>query len=81
MGTEAETVVVPNDAITNALRGLNFTFKKQTDRMMVWRQRGTQVRVLVRRNASHDEEYARTLLRQAGMPEHEIQAFLNSCNN
>ena len=45
--------MIQNDALINALRGLNFTFKQQTDRMMIYKQRGTTARVLVRRNATH----------------------------
>ena len=71
---------VGNDALTNALRSLKFTFKRQADRVMIWKQKGTTLRVSVRRNASHDEEYAATVLRQAGMNENDIKAFLTSCN-
>jgi hypothetical protein len=73
--------VIPNDALSNALRPLNFTFKRQADRVMIWKQRGSTLRVSVRRNSAHDEEYARTVLRQAGMPADEIEAFIRSCKN
>lgn len=72
--------MVPNDAVTNVLRAHNFTFKRQSDRMMLWRQRGSQRRVQVRRNGSHDPDYVKTLLRQAGLTIEEIDAFFRSIN-
>lgn len=70
--------MISNEALTNAVRSLNFTFKKQTDRMMIWRKRGSPLRVQIRRNAYHTAEYAGTVLRQAGMSADEIEAFLRS---
>jgi hypothetical protein len=74
-------VAVGNDALINALRSLNFTFKRQADRVMIWKQKGSTLRVSVRRNVSHDEEYAATVLKQAGMGAQEIKAFLASCKS
>ena len=68
--------MIPNDALINALRSLKFTFKRQTDRVSIYKQRGTTSRVAVKRNASHDETYASTLLAQAGMPKAEITKFI-----
>jgi len=70
--------VVPNEALTRALRSLNFTFKRQADRVMIWKQRGSTLRVAVRRNALHDETYARTILKQAGMAEADIDNFIDN---
>lgn len=74
---------VGNDALTNALRSLNFTFKRQTDRVMIWRKKGSgsTLRVMVRRNVTHSEEYAAIVLRQAGMSAEDIASFLASCNS
>jgi hypothetical protein len=72
--------VIPNDAVTNALRKLNFTFKRQADRVMIWKQRGSTRRVSVRRRDLHDPDAVRTLLKQAGMPHDEIENFINATN-
>lgn len=68
--------MVSNESLTNAVRSLGYTFKKQTDRMMVWKLRGGVKRVMIRRNATHSAEYAETVLRQAGMPDQQIAAFI-----
>jgi hypothetical protein len=51
--------VIPNDALINALRHLSFTFKRQADRVMIYKKRGSTRRVEVRRYDLHDEHYAR----------------------
>lgn len=71
--------MVSNEALTNAIRSLDFTFKVQTDRMMVWKKRGSVTRVMIRRNTTHSEEYASTILRQAGMPAEEVEEFIRTC--
>ncbi len=71
--------MVPNESLINAVRSQGFSFKRQTDRMAVYKQRGGTKRVLIRRNASHDEIYAREILRTAGMPDADIEKFLTAC--
>lgn len=73
--------MVPNDALTKILRAKKFRYKDQTDRMTVWKKQGSTDRVLVRRNQSHDVEYARILLRQAGCTQEEVENFFKSIAN
>ncbi len=73
--------MIPNDALINALRSLKFTFKRQSDRVSIYKQRGTTLRVSVRRNKKHDEMYARVILRQAGMLPAEIDSFIASAKH
>ena len=73
--------VVSNDKLINALRSLDYTFKRQADRVMLYRQRGGTKRVAVRRRDLHDEDYVRVVLRQAGMPDENIELFIRSCNH
>lgn len=68
--------MIPTDALVNALRSLNFTFKRQADRVMIYKQRGTTKRVSVRRCDLHDEDYVRRTLAFAGMPPEEIERFI-----
>jgi hypothetical protein len=69
--------VIPNDALINFLRTkLDFHFKRQTDRVMLYKQRGSTNRVGVRRVSAHDETVVKTLLRQAGASDKDIEAFV-----
>jgi hypothetical protein len=68
--------MIPHDAVLNALRKLNFSFKRQTDRVDLYKQKGTARRISLTRNAMHDPTYVRLLLKQAGMPENEIEGFV-----
>ena len=72
--------MIPNDALINALRSLNFRHKRQSDRVWIYKQRGTTLRVSVRRKKQHDEMYARVVLKQAGMPPADIDSFIASAN-
>jgi hypothetical protein len=58
--------MIPKDALVNALRSKNFSFKRQADRIELWRQNGTTRRVELRRKDLHDVVAAKALLRQAG---------------
>lgn len=68
--------MIPHDAVLNALRKLNFSFKRQTDRVDLYKQKGSPRRVSLSRNAMHDPAYVRILLSQAGMPPGEIESFI-----
>jgi hypothetical protein len=57
---------------------LKFEFKQQTDRVMIYKQRGTARRVGLRRRDYHDEGAVREALKLAGMPQAEIDAFIAS---
>jgi hypothetical protein len=72
--------MVSRDALINALRSKGFTFKRQADRVELWKQSGTTRRVELRRKDQHDEVAARTLLRQAGFEVLEIDQFLATYN-
>lgn len=71
-------LVIPNDALVNALRELDFEFKRQADRVMIYKRRGSTTRVALRRIDYHDEEAARTVLRQAGMSAQAIEGFISN---
>lgn len=62
-------------------RSLNYSFKRQTDRIDVYKERGSTRRVLIKKSASHTPEYARSILRSAGMDEEEIERFLAGVNH
>lgn len=70
--------MIPHDALVNALRSLKFRFKRQADRVEIYKQSGTTRRVQLRRHDLHDETAARTVLKQAGMAQSDIDAFIES---
>lgn len=70
--------MIPHDALINALRSLNFRFKRQADRVEIYKQSGSTRRVEIRRHDWHDEITVRTILRQAGMEPAQINAFVTS---
>lgn len=73
--------MIPNDALINILRSQNFTFKRQTDRINLYRQRGGTTRVAVKKSQFHTPEYARSVLRIAGVDDNRIKRFLAQYNN
>lgn len=70
--------MVSKEALLNALRSLGFKYKTRSDRMELHKQSGTTKRVQVRRHNMHTCEYAASVLRSAGMPQADIDAFLQS---
>ena len=76
--------MVPNDALINVLRRkLNYKFKRQTERVNVYKERGSTRRALIKKSAWQcvTPEYARSILRSAGMDEEDIEQFLAQVNN
>ena len=74
--------MVPNDALINVLRReLGYGFKKPTDRTNIYKKKGGTHRVFIRKNAVHSPEYARAILRSAGMSDDGIEQFLRQVNN
>ncbi len=70
--------MIPNDALTNAVRSLGYKFKRQADRVNIFKKTGGTERVAIRRNVMHDEDYAVQVLRQAGMAPGDIERFIQS---
>ena len=73
--------MIGNDSLVKAIRTLNFTFKRQADRVCIYKQRGTTLRVSIRRNSEHTEEYACEVLRQAGMTRDKIAEFIRDAKH
>ena len=70
--------MVPNDSLINALRGLGYRYKTQTDRMWVYKKTGGNHRVFIRRNRHHTPDLVRILLKQANMAPEEIERFVSN---
>jgi len=72
--------LVSREALVNRLRQAGFTFKRQADRVEIYKQKGTTTRVTVRRRDLLDAEHVSTVLRQAGLTEAEIATFFQQIN-
>ena len=70
--------MIPNDALINALRTLDYHYKGQTDRVVLYKKAGSTRRLEVRRKTMHDETVVRILLRQAGMSAEAIERFITT---
>jgi hypothetical protein len=69
--------VIPNDALINFVRTeLDYHYKGQADRVVIYKQRGSTKRLMIRRNAMHDETAVRVLLKQAGADPAKIERFV-----
>ena len=68
--------MITHEALRNAIRSRGFEFKRQADRVEIFKQRGTTTRVELRRISLHDDDYAQTILRQAGFGAEEIADFM-----
>jgi hypothetical protein len=68
--------MIPHDALINALLSLDYHYKGQSDRTLLYKKKGSTNRVNVRRISLHDEKAARILLQQAGMDREEVEKFI-----
>jgi hypothetical protein len=68
--------VIPNDALINFIRKLDFHYKGQSDRVVLYKKRGSILRLEIRRVNAHDEGVARSLLRRAGASAEDIERFI-----
>jgi hypothetical protein len=73
--------MVAREHLINALRSKNFHFKRQADRVELYKQAGTTVRVEVRRRDFIDRAAAVHVLKTAGFSPDEIRQFLADCDN
>lgn len=70
--------MIKRERIVNALRDKNFSFKRQADRVDIYKKNGASTLVTLRRVDLVTPEYAGTLLRQAGFNDVEIKKFISS---
>ena len=68
--------MIPNDALINALRSLDYHYKGQSDRVVLYKKRGSTKRIEVRRITLHDENAVKITLKFAGMDPDEIERFI-----
>lgn len=69
--------MIPNTALINFLRTeLDYHYKGQSDRVCLYKKRGSIKRVEVRRITMHDETVARSLLLRAGASLEAVERFI-----
>lgn len=73
--------MVAREHLINAIRSKGFHFKRQADRVELYKQAGTTVRVEIRRKDFIDRSAAIHVLKTSGHTEDEIQRFLAECDN
>ena len=73
------TAMPPRGPFIIKLRELRYSYRGETERTTKWR-RGAHV-VYLPKSSILSEEWVRATLRQAGVPEDEIAAFLRSSNS
>ena len=64
--------------LLDAVRSLGYEFKRRTKRVDIYRQRGTGKRISLSIRKLHSPEYCMTILRQAGMDQADVEAFLGN---
>ena len=70
--------MVSRDALLNALRSLDYGFKKGTEKSEIWKKKGQTDRLTISKHKVHDPKYAQTVLRKAGMSDDQISNFIAS---
>ena len=68
--------MIRNEALINVVRSQGYRFKKSTGRVNLYKERGGTRRIAIRRNRQHAPEYARIVLRDAGMSAPDIEEFI-----
>ena len=70
--------MVRRETFINKIRELNFTYKTQQKRTYLWRQKGTTNYIAVPMCDLLEEDFVKNCLRQAGLTEKDILAFIAS---
>lgn len=72
--------MVRREHLINAIRQKQFHFKRQADRVELYKQAGSTKRVEIPRRDLIDPAHAAFILRQAGYTDDEVRKFLAECD-
>lgn len=72
--------MVSRDKLINAIRSKRFRFKRETERIDLYKQQGTSKRVEVRKRDNFDRRSAVYILKTAGFSDDEVRTFLTECD-
>lgn len=73
--------MISTNTLRNFVRDHGFGFKKQGRRRDIYKRAGDPHRMMLPRTSSVDDDFARSLLRQAGIDEDQIEAFIVQYGN
>ena len=68
--------MIQNAALINALKSLGYTFKTQSERVVIYKLSGNTKRVEIHKRDYHDPAEVRAILRRAGMLREDIEKFI-----
>lgn len=71
--------MISHECLINGVRSKGFSFKTMGDRASIYRQKGSTRIINISRHTNHEVEYAKAVLRQAGMNLDEIERFISEC--
>lgn len=70
--------MIGRQQLINKLRDLGYTYKRKGKRVEIWRRKGGTHCVGIPTNAKVDEDNVMAILRQCGVPENDITAFIGA---
>jgi len=73
--------MIPRDHFKNKIRSLGYSFKSQRKRISLWRKSGSTAVMSVPHTKFLEDEYVKSVLRQAGCTKEEIEAFIASAKS
>jgi hypothetical protein len=73
--------MVSRDSLINAIKSKGFAFKRQTERIDLYKQKGSTKRVEIRKRDYFDRKSVTHILRTAGFSMEEVRAFLGECDH
>lgn len=73
--------MIYTNTLRNFVRDHGFSFKKQGRRRDIYKRPGDPHRMMLPRTSSVDDDFARSLLRQAGIDDAQIEAFITQYGN
>jgi len=70
---------ISREQLLTRVREEGYSFKRQTDKVDLYRKKGSTDRITIDRNKSFEESYVRVVLKQAGLTDEDITALLAAC--
>lgn len=67
--------------VVNKLKELGYKFRRQAWRVQIWSHPQTRHQVQVRQKDDIDDDWVKSMLRQAGCPKEDIEQFFAACTN
>ena len=71
--------MIPRQHFLNKIRQLNYSFKRQTKRVDLYKKQGGTHRIFLPQVKELEDEFVKSSLKHAGCDEEEINAFIASC--